>query len=1773
MLLVLMEAFPKLGDGISGVISAFNGKGGGLKGALSATKAGFSGLFNIVKAHPFAALTTAITIGAIALQKYREAQEEYQKQQREIISTAEENIQKYEEEKSSLLSLQSRLDEAKGNKTKLLSLQNELNDAIGETPGLVQDEGNAYNIASEKIKSRIKDLENLIKAESEAKIAAQKEIFATNTTPYEFGIDALDTVGLNIDVKEAAEELKKFQEQRQKAIELGSDEDSIGIRDYDKKIARYKGILQGKVSEAQEVFADFIDVEFEDAIGKSYVNKYIEDLIFGGEDNLDNIKSKLQKIKPAIDEFNSLKNDLIDNQINKESTDDVAVKLQNIIDTIKTESPQLADLMQSSLDSLIPDENIISEGIKKIKETFSNSLKDENSSENLQEFNDFIDNLSEEDKEIIYKIYCDTDTAKYSLQDWQNALNDYKTNTESIPIRSKILSLWESEGFASAKESLIEMADTIDGISPQKIKELAEESEELATILEIDGMNAEFLANVLTFLATGNDGLSLITDDALKLNEVLSGMTDAFDEVTTAKEKYDAAMSVEEKDTNFKSIAEAYETLNQQFTEGKTNSNAFWAASEFIFGTEKLKEFGYNVDEIYKSMAKNASIFKDADSAGFGFLDKLYAMSKSGKVLDDAGNVIAEISKLSNGSYDIDIDYENIDKIADSMDLSREAVLSCLEAISMFGDIDFYDIEEVARVIEEIGIATEVEGEKVINADALIDKLVALGKTEKEIESIINNLVELDNVTLLDAEMEVDNLIVSLENLGMISKDGAKIEVEYTSLTDLMKEIGFTKKQAEMLITKLGEVDGIRFTKQLGSGGNGVTDVQNVLDYINSMDFSSAEGEVGTVTSAVKNLTNTLNGLNGKSISVKIDIIGSIKDLFNVKGKYAKGTKGAVGGASLVGENGEELVKSGDRAYFVGTNGAEIVNLNPGDTVYTASETKRIKNSSKHFTGTIPAYAGGTYGTVGKKEYASVLPDKKSKEDKIEAFDWIEVAIDRIEHVIDRLKKTAESTYKSLKSKLGAAVDEISMVNQEIAMQQQAFNRYMQEANSVGLSSSLKEKVRTGEIDISQYNEDTRELIKNYSEWYEKALNVQESIDDLHESLASLYEDNFNNTKDDFENQLELAEHLVNQYQNGIDLLEARGYLESTKYYSAMQDATKSNIAILNNELSSLEKSFSDAMNSGEIEEYSEAWYSMQTSINDVKEEIAEANIELAEYAKTMREIEWGYFDYTQDRISQLTQESEFLIDLLSNSDLHTDKGQLTDEGMATMGLHAQNYNVYMAQADAYAEEILSIDKELANDPYNTELIERREELLGLQQDSILAAEDEKQAIISLVEEGINLELESLQELINSYTESLDSARDLYEYQKKIESQTQNIASLQKQLSAYENDLSEETRAKVQKLTVELADAQEELEQTEYEKMVSDTKKLLDELYLEYSSILNQRLDNVDALIGEMITSVNDNAGAINETITTASDNVGYTMTESMQNIWNSAISSSNGVVSKYGDDFSFKLTSIQAVLGSIQANTAAMIDKSDKQAEETIKNTTTTTTPTPSAPTNKPATATLPPAKKSIVVGGKINAGSAKIYDYVGDTSGENQYYSKDPIYTVLDEKNGYLKVRHHKLSSGVTGWFKKSDVKAYKTGGLVDYTGLAQVDGTPGKPELMLNSEDTANFLELRDLLRVLSSQSLSVGSSYGFGSPVLNGVTDISRVLSALRSASGGNMGTTIGDIEINIPIERVDDYNDFVTKLQKDKNFENMMLSMTLDRIAGGSSLDKHKYKWK
>lgn len=408
-----------------------------------------------------------------------------------------------------------------------------------------------------------------------------------------------------------------------------------------------------------------------------------------------------------------------------------------------------------------------------------------------------------------------------------------------------------------------------------------------------------------------------------------------------------------------------------------------------------------------------------------------------------------------------------------------------------------------------------------------------------------------------------------------------------------------------------------------------------------------------------------------------------------------------------------------------------------------------------------------------------------------------------------------------------------------------------------------------------------------------------------------------------YSGRLQELDYLTNTYNNAIKSLENQGYDVPASYYEKLKEVEEEKIALLGEELTALTSKFQEAINAGEIEEGSKEFYDMNNAINSVKESIQASNLALQEYSNTIRDLEWKKFDDIQDEIKKITDESEFLLDLLDDKDMVDDKGKLTEHGNAAMGLHGMNYNVYMEQARRYADEITKIEQELASDKYNQDLIDRKDELLELQRESVLAAEEEKQAMIDLVTEGIEAELDALDELIDKYKDALDEAKDLYDYQNKVSDATEEISRLQKMIIAYENDNTEEMKAQIQKLKVELQEAQEELQETEYDQFIADQKKLLDNLYDDYETILNRRLDDVSTLITDSINAINTNATDIKTTLETTASSVGTTLSEKMGTIW-TVTDECKTIVSTYSGNFDTaagnvngNLTTIDGTIGS----------------------------------------------------------------------------------------------------------------------------------------------------------------------------------------------------------------------------------------------------------------
>lgn len=565
-------------------------------------------------------------------------------------------------------------------------------------------------------------------------------------------------------------------------------------------------------------------------------------------------------------------------------------------------------------------------------------------------------------------------------------------------------------------------------------------------------------------------------------------------------------------------------------------------------------------------------------------------------------------------------------------------------------------------------------------------------------------------------------------------------------------------------------------------------------------------------------------------------------------------------------------------------------------------------------------------------------------------FDWYERFINNIARAYSRLKTVVSDATTLWINRNNALEESMGVLSKEISAQQKAYEFYISMFEQSSISAEYKELIKNGALRSDSISDsDLADEIQNAIDWYDKAQDALDQVQSLGIELKELSKTRFDNVKSEYEEFINQIEHSTSMLQNQQDLLEAQGYLASTALYSNLITTEQKNLETLRAEYHALV----NAMNQFTGEKYSETWYDMQSDINSVAEAIQEAQKQLVEYNNEMRQVKWDSFDRVRDTVQDIIDESEFMYGLLEKNKLLDEKGYFNANGVAAQALLAEKYNVYMNQADAYAKEILEIDKQLATDPYNTKLLDRRKELLDAQREAINGANSEKDALKDLIEEAYNAQLDSLQKIIDKYKEMMQTAKDAYDYEKNVGDQVQTIASLEKQLNAYTLDNSEEGMLRRQQLTAELEEAKEQLQETEYERLISDTETLLDQVTTEFEDWMNARLDNVDLLLQEVINASNMNATSINDTLQTTANDVGYTITNALSNIWNGS-SGMREIMILYQNDFNNQATAINSSINSIGQSIINILNKANETSEKIINDvkngTNTVNIPSPSS-------------------------------------------------------------------------------------------------------------------------------------------------------------------------------------------------------------------------------
>lgn len=836
------------------------------------------------------------------------------------------------------------------------------------------------------------------------------------------------------------------------------------------------------------------------------------------------------------------------------------------------------------------------------------------------------------------------------------------------------------------------------------------------------------------------------------------------------------------------------------------------------------------------------------------------------------------------------------------------------------------------------------------------------------------------------------------------------------------------------------------------------------------------------------------------------------------------------------------------------------------------------------------------WNTVGKDPSGSSSSSDKSKTK--ENFNWVERLLSKISKAYDRLKNKVSDTTRIWLNRNNALSDSMETLLSEINAQSDAYDFYMDRFNSYDLDGYYKDQIANGSFNIDTvYDEDLKDAISDCQDLYDKAQDAADSVQSLNIEIRQLAKSRFDNIQSQFEEVLGKVNSIKDLYGKDNDLLEEQGWFASTLLNSSMIEQEQKNLAKLEQERDALTKALNSAMESGKIEAESEDWYSMQSAIDDCTSSIYDAKKALVEYDNAIRQINWDAFDRTRNDVSNLIDETQFLVDLLKDEDITDDNGNMNDNGKAAQALIAQKYQLYLNQAKAYKDEILKINEELANDPYDKELLDRKQELIKAQQDAINSSISEKDALKDLVQEGYDTFLDKLDEVIQKYKDLMSQQKDAYDYEKSIAEKTKALNALEKQYSAVQGDNSEEGKKNIQQLKDQINTAKDDLKDTEYEKLLSDTQAILDELADTTKTWLDERLDSFDITMQEIIDQSNENASNISQTITDTAENYGYKLSESMSNIWSTNASNiTNGINSVLGD-FSNKFVegnnAINKVCGDINAAVQGLLknsnDEAQRVADEIARQQAEQNANTDGgysygggssgggddwsdnwdnsdsgssddggsdgvnwiySPDDFP--------KDELDISSSI-VDRIKWHDYDSSFSARAGYYEQmgndDPYYGTSEQN---IQMLEYMKSHGL----KKGSKSAHSGLTLTDEDGLGS-EVIFSKKYGTLRKLDTGDMVFNKDQVEKL--WNLSKGMPNMFVDNLGANLPDISNISNNLAN----KVDVSYGDVTLSFP--NVHNYEDIMKQMQKDPKAEKMIQEMTLGQTLGRNSLSKLTFR--
>lgn len=319
--------------------------------------------------------------------------------------------------------------------------------------------------------------------------------------------------------------------------------------------------------------------------------------------------------------------------------------------------------------------------------------------------------------------------------------------------------------------------------------------------------------------------------------------------------------------------------------------------------------------------------------------------------------------------------------------------------------------------------------------------------------------------------------------------------------------------------------------------------------------------------------------------------------------------------------------------------------------------------------------------------------------------------------------------------------------------------------------------------------------------------------------------------------------------------LSANDYEERLKTYDKIIRADEEKRQLLAEEIAT--KTWSNEEMQKKIEEYDNLTVSIIKS-KEAMQQLAQEEID----------FRFKPLDEAQNKLSNLVSELQTAQKLLGDTEsFYDDDGAFSTNGLTNILLVQEQIDATKDKIANYREGLSKLDELYKNGAIGPEYYKSKtdEMLKSLQQESATLA-DLKQNLLDMYTTQVTKENDLLQENIEKRKDALSAKEKYYDYDKTLKKKTKDINALKAQIAALEGTSNAASKARLEKLRAELADAEDDMADTMHQHEV-DMKNTG---YENFSDEANKALDNTldavkknaafqEAIIGSMLSNVKAN--------------------------------------------------------------------------------------------------------------------------------------------------------------------------------------------------------------------------------------------------------------------------------------------------------------------------